>query len=202
MKTLLLFFSLLCLNVTSYAQQLDVQVLAGQTLELDYPALAFYEANIKNKTAQGIDVSVRSKSTNEQLKGFGLNKNSRAKIGVEQNNKLVLNNNGAKDVGLRIKIVEKNMRPVQNQNQNTAVSFTLRNNSANAIPLIIPTVMNPNLSPFSNSGVNLKIGQQIFFRAKGKKYLLLEVDNSIQNGDVVDVSALLKERKKALGLKK
>jgi hypothetical protein len=200
MKTLLLFFSLLCLNVTSYAQQLEVQVPAGQTLELDYPALAFYEANIKNKTAQRIDVSVRSKSTNEQVRGFGVNNNGKATVQVEQSNQLVFSNKGAKDVELRIKIVEKNVKPVQRQN--TTISFTLRNNSAKAIPLIIPTVMNPNLSPFSNSGVNLKIGQEILFRAKGKKYLLLKVDDSIQNGDVVDVSALLKERKKALGLTK
>jgi hypothetical protein len=190
----------LCLNVTSYAQQLEVQVPAGQTLELDYPALAFYEANIKNKTAQRIDVSVRSKSTNEQVRGFGVNNNGKATVQVEQSNQLVFSNKGAKDVELRIKIVEKNVKPVQRQN--TTISFTLRNNSAKAIPLIIPTVMNPNLSPFSNSGVNLKIGQEILFRAKGKKYLLLKVDDSIQNGDVVDVSALLKERKKALGLTK
>jgi len=47
------------------------------------------------------------------------------------------------------------------------VSFTLRNSSLKSIPLKIPGVMNPNLSPDSNSVVSLKIGQKIFFRHKG-----------------------------------
>jgi biopolymer transport protein ExbD len=77
-------------------------------------------------------------------------------------------------------------------------SFTLRNNSAKSIPLQIPGVMNPNLSPFSNSGVDLKMGQEIFFTYKGKKRILLIVDENINHGDVVDVSKLLKERKKEI----
>ncbi len=58
--------------------------------------------------------------------------------------------------------------------------------------------MNPNLSPFSNSGVDLKMGQEIFFKYKGKKRVLLVVDESINYGDVVDVSGLLKERKQEI----
>ena len=77
------------------------------------------------------------------------------------------------------------------------VSFTLRNESTRSIPLIIPGVMNPNLSPFSNSGVNLKPGQEIFFRHKGKKRLLLKVDETLE-GQTIKVAKLLKERKDAL----
>ena len=50
--------------------------------------------------------------------------------------------------------------------------------------------MNPNLSPFSNSGVSLKIGQEILFREKGKKYVLLVVDNNIKQDDKIDVGKL------------
>ncbi len=82
-----------------------------------------------------------------------------------------------------------------------AVTITLRNNSAKSIPLIIPTVMNPNLSPFSNSGVTLKMGQEILFKNKGRKYVLLTIDDSIKDGDVLEMNKLLKEKKKELGLK-
>ena len=44
-----------------------------------------------------------------------------------------------------------------------AVPFTLRNNSLKSIPLKIPGVMNPNLSPMSNSGVDLAEGQKVYF---------------------------------------
>jgi hypothetical protein len=80
------------------------------------------------------------------------------------------------------------------------VDFTLQNTTAFSIPLIIPSVMNPNLSPFSKSSVGLKIGQEVFFKNKKKKYLLLKVDETIKDGAVLDVATLIKERKKELGL--
>ena len=60
--------------------------------------------------------------------------------------------------------------------------------------------MNPNLSAFSNSGVDLKIGQEIFFKVKAKRYLLLTVNNDIGPGSKVDVPKLIKQRKQELGL--
>ena len=82
-----------------------------------------------------------------------------------------------------------------------SVGFTLRNNSLKSIPLIIPGVMNPNLSPVSNSRVSLKIGQKILFKYKGKKRILLIVDESYE-GQKVDVAQLLKERKREIDKKK
>ncbi len=81
------------------------------------------------------------------------------------------------------------------------VEFTLRNNSMKSIPLMIPGVMNPNLSPVSNSGVRLKVGQKILFRYKGKKRTLLVVDESLADA-VLDVSKLLKEKKQEIDAEK
>ena len=80
------------------------------------------------------------------------------------------------------------------------VPFTLRNESVKSIPLRIPGVMNPNLSPMSNSGVRLKVGQKIFFYHKRKKYLLLEVKENLRDTKV-KVSKLISERKKELNLR-
>ena len=81
------------------------------------------------------------------------------------------------------------------------VVFTLRNNSLTSIPLLIPGVMNPNLSPQSNSGVSLEVGQKILFKYKGKKRVLLIVDESLQ-GKTLNVSRLLKEKKREIDQKK
>lgn len=78
-------------------------------------------------------------------------------------------------------------------------SFTLRNNTAKSIPLSIPTVMNPNLSPYSNSGVSLKMGQEIFFYEGKKKYLLLEVTADL-DGDTLIVNELIQQRRMELKL--
>ncbi len=79
------------------------------------------------------------------------------------------------------------------------VTFTLHNSSLQSIPLKIPGVMNPNLSPKSDSGVALETGQPIYFKYHNKKYLLLEVGSKL-NGTTVDVPELIKERMEALGL--
>jgi len=73
------------------------------------------------------------------------------------------------------------------------VGFTLANRSLKSIPLQIPGVMNPNLSPMSNSGVSLAVGQEIFFFEGKKKYLLLVVGPEYA-GQTLVVNALIKER--------
>ena len=78
------------------------------------------------------------------------------------------------------------------------VSMTLRNNMATSIPLVIPGVMNPNLSPFSNSGVTVAVGQKFYFYPKGKKFmgkkeLLFEATPEL-DGKRIIVNELIKER--------
>ncbi len=77
------------------------------------------------------------------------------------------------------------------------VNLTLRNSSFKKIPLIIPGVMKPNLSPLSNSGVDLKVGQKILFKYKGKRRLLLKVDRRMA-GETLNVSKLMKEQKRMI----
>lgn len=85
-------------------------------------------------------------------------------------------------------------------NSSDKVSFTIRNNTTESIPLIIPNVMNPNLSPNSDSKVTLNLGQQIYFKNGLKRYVLLEVNNDIGNNDIIDVAQLIITCKKELDL--
>ncbi len=78
-----------------------------------------------------------------------------------------------------------------------AVNLTLKNTGMKSIPLIIPGVMNPNLSPFSNSGVSLAVGQKIYFPYRGKQVELYEVAAK-DEGKVIKVGSLIKKRKKGL----
>lgn len=78
-----------------------------------------------------------------------------------------------------------------------AVEFTLHNKTSSSIPLWIPSVMNPNLSPNSDSGVDLKVGQKVYFKYRGKKRVLLSVTEEFE-GKTLDVAQLLEERKKEI----
>jgi saccharopine dehydrogenase-like NADP-dependent oxidoreductase len=49
------------------------------------------------------------------------------------------------------------------------IPMTFHNGSLKSIPLNIPGVMNPNLSPISDSGVTLEVGQKVFYFPNGKK---------------------------------
>lgn len=78
-----------------------------------------------------------------------------------------------------------------------AVPFKLLNPGMKSIPLIIPGVMNPNLSPMSSSGVNLKVGQEILFKYNGKREVLLVVTEDLADTKL-NVKELLQNRIKEI----
>lgn len=198
-KASFLFFALLGLGFgLSQGQDLNLSVPANQSVEVDYPDLEDYDARIANRSRENLTVRVVSKETGEQVRGFGLGPRGRATVKVEASNQLILVNEGDAAAGLRLNLTENT--PAPPANEDTYINFTLQNKSAQSIPLIIPTVMNPNLSPFSNSGVSLKIGQEIFFKEGNRRYVLLVVDESIKPGDEINVAELLRDRKRELGL--
>lgn len=81
------------------------------------------------------------------------------------------------------------------------IHFTFHNGSLKSIPLVIPSVMNPNLNPLSNSGVSLNVGQKVYFYPNGtskKRELLFTVDESFQQDQVLEIDAMIEKRKKEL----
>jgi biopolymer transport protein ExbD len=192
-------FLLLTALFSACAQQnYVVQIPANDTLALSYDDYNYHDVTLKNKSLKTIEVGVQSTDVEEVLRSFGLGMKGKATVMVEKDNQLLLRN--ATDVIATVKIQVEEGEAPKKQSKADYVNFTLRNNSPKAIPLIIPTVMNPNLSPFSNSGVGLKIGQEILFKKNGKRYVLLTVDERIEEGAVVEVSSLLRQRRKELGL--
>lgn len=72
------------------------------------------------------------------------------------------------------------------------VSVTFHNGSARSIPLKIENVMNPNLSPFSDSGVTMAEGTRIYYK-DGRKWVEILVITSDYNGKTIEVDEILKE---------
>lgn len=190
---------LITLFMTSCSSTKEVIELgANESKEINFQGNSSYEASVSNKSQNDLEINIVDKESGVKVGGFGLAQSASEKVMISTSNKLVVTNTNGKNAKFVVKTKEKEMK--QKNPDSEYVSFTLRNNSASSIPLIIPTVMNPNLSPFSNSGVDLKIGQEILFKSNGKKYVLLTVSNDIQNGDVLEVNKLLKKKKKELGI--
>lgn len=200
MMVRLYIFGFLWIMTSACAQQKMVALVdANDELALTYTSYDYHNIQLKNNSSNVVEVGVQSSTSNELLRGFGLGANSQATLMVEKGNKLVLRNSTDNEIEVAIKSSEGTApKPL---NKNESVNLTFRNNSATSIPLIIPTVMNPNLSPFSNSGITLKMGQEILFKAKGKRYVLFTIDETFEEGEVIQVATLLKARKKELGLR-
>jgi hypothetical protein len=78
------------------------------------------------------------------------------------------------------------------------IPMTFHNGSLKSIPLNIPGVMNPNLSPISDSGVTLEVGQKVFYfpnGKKGKKELLFEVDDTFRKDTILQIHEIIRQKK-------
>ncbi len=199
-KTVVVFFSIVVAAVgLAFAQRSSLEIPPKSSLELDYADYEMYQLKLRNN-GKSIDVKVVDKKTGEFVRGFGLGPVGKVEVMVENTSKIVFTNSSNKTASLTVSFTEMDAKKVMASNEGL-VSFTLVNSSDESIPLIIPNVMNPNLSPNSNSGVDLKIGQELIFRNRGKRYVLFTVDETIEEGAKIDVYQLLQERKKELGLK-
>lgn len=200
MKNLIFAFLVLFAASCSTSQKMTVQISAQDKVELNYPQYEMSIVDLNNKSGKPVQVSIVEQDDQDFVRGFGLGMMAKESIMVEQGNTLVLTNQTDSPIKLRVKVNESQVKPVQAGENPMIKSFTLENTTGKSIPLLIPSVMNPNLSPFSKSGVDLKVGQEILFREKGKKYVLLTVDEKIQNGATLNVSELIKDKKKELGI--
>lgn len=204
------------------AQKMNISIKGNDQFRADDVKFENYNATLRSKVGSNVDVAVVSVKTGEQVSGFGLGR--KATIFVGEGNILVLKNNSDRQTKISAEIVEvvkesqeplppappappspaapspsvnaeSPTTPTPPKMETKYINFTLENKSLKSIPLIIPTVMNPNLSPISKSGVRLRVGQEILFKFKGKKRVLLIVSEEIKDGDIIEVSEILKQRK-------
>ena len=172
-----------------------VTISSLETIKRVYNDYKITNVQIKNKSTKELNVSVIDTKTNEWVKGFGLAAFGKVIITVGEGQTLKLENTASKPIIVNLDANECKTRSTLS-NTESYVSFILHNSSAKSIPLAIPGVMSPNLSPFSNSGVRLKIGQKVYYKKGGKKILLFTVDDSIKEGEKLDVYKLIKRLEK------
>ena len=172
------------------AQQAQIELLGRQSIELDFVDYRFYALKLKNSSSAEIEVSIISRVSNEQVRGFGLApKSTVEEVLIESDSYALFTNLSDNEALFSIEASPKVAVPVT---ESDGVSFTLRNNTLKSIPLVIPSVMNPNLSPKSNSGVYLRYGQKVYLRRGVSKKLILTVDETIREGALIDVDSIIR----------
>jgi len=195
MKKLIILLILATTSLQVLAKE-KVSIKALKAVELSYSQFANYDVEINNKSGKAIDVSVVDAQTKQKTQGFGLGPMGKVVVSIKEGQLLKLKNNSMKDISLTIDFVKREETEPRTKSNEAMINLTLHKSSMKSIPLIIPNVMNPNLSPFSNSGVLLKMGQNIYYKKGGNKKLLLTIDESFKQGDKVDVAQLIKNLEK------
>ena len=155
--------AVLCLSFSILLNgQSIIEIPADSRVTVGYPDSEDAALALKNKSRQDLDVATVNKVSGVQLSGFGLGPFGKATVAVGPLDLLELRNTSDEAVRLSYEITKAVKNEVGEDER--YVSITLRNETLKSIPLIIPGVMNPNLSPQSNSGVRLKIGQEIKYK--------------------------------------
>ena len=191
-KISLFFFLLVSLAFGQKAERSQLILPPKQIVQINYPLYQGFNVKIWNKSKFDLGVSAREQKTDSLVKGFGLDSGSSAVLEVNKGLYLQFENRYLAPLKVEYTLQKgvegkkKSTKPLTPQR-----AFYLENNTAQSIPLRIPGVMNPNLSPFSRSGVDLPNGQKIFLDLNGKRILLLTVTDSIPHGARIDVANLI-----------
>lgn len=192
MKAILLF-SWIILFLASCASSTQFYIPTEKGISVEWIGGQKQSVELKNKSSETIEIQIVEAESKTFIRGFGLAGNSEATVSLESFAALQIKNQGKDDALIKAKFFDA--KPdIVNQSERSTINFTLRNSGLKSIPLIIPGVMNPNLSPQSSSGVSLKLGQKIYWKKGMKKIIILTVDDTIQNGDVIDVAKLIREQ--------
>jgi hypothetical protein len=165
-----------------------------QVVQINYPLYKGFNVKIWNESKFVVGVSARDQVTDSIVKSFGLEKGGTTLLEVNEGLFLQFENRFLAPIKVAYALrkessgKKKSTKPLTPQR-----AFYLENNTAQSLPLRIPGVMNPNLTPFSRSGVDLPNGQKIYLDLKGKKILILTVTDSIPHGARIDVATLIEK---------
>lgn len=191
MKKVVVILSLLITGIQAFAKE-KIEIPPKASVERSYAEFENYDVKLINRSGKQIDISVIHPDSGRQVSGFGLAPRGNTTLYVAPGHILKLKNTSSRELTILLDFVERSPL-VKSGSDKKTIPFTLRNSSLKSIPLIIPGVMNPNLSPMSNSGVALEIGQEIYYKKGLKPILLLKVDAAIMPGDKIDVAKRIRK---------
>ena len=195
MKKLILYFFL---SIYFAFGQKDIRsqliIPPKQVVQIDYPLFKGFNLKIWNQSKFTVGVSTKDKLTDSILKSFNLVKKNNTLLEVSKDMYLQFENQFI--VPLKISYIIRKGSFLEQKSFESLTpqrAFYLENNTAQSLPLSIPGVVSPKLSPFSRSGVNLPNGQKIYLNFKGEKILILTVTDSIAHGTRIDVAYLIEK---------
>ena len=162
-----------------------------QVVRIDYPYMKGFSVKIWNESKFELGVSARGHQTDSISKGFGLNKDSFATIQVAEKHYLQLENRFIAPLEIEYTLFKLGSGKKKKTVLDRTVGFYLVNTTAQTLPILIPGIMNPKLTPFSQSGVELPWGQKILLKTPGEDLLLLTVSDTIHKGARIDVADLI-----------
>ena len=132
-----------------------------QIIKIDYPLYFGYYLKIWNESKYELEVSARDKKTDSIRESIKLNKGSDAQLEVDEGMYVQFENRFLSTIKVAFTMHRGNEVKLKSQPQLTPQrAFYLENNTAQVLPIRIPGVMNPNLEPFSRSGVDLVNGKK------------------------------------------
>ena len=195
MKKILTLFYLVSLTaVAQKANRSELIIPPKQVVQIDYPLYQGFNLKIWNQSKYVVGVSARDKQTDTVQKSFGLDKGSTTLFEVNKGMYLQFENRFLVPIKVAYTLRKGSTGAINNARPlTTQRAFYLENNTAQSLPLEIPGVMNPNLTPFSRSGVDLVNGQKIYANVNGKKILILTVNDSIPQGARIDLASLIEK---------
>ncbi len=165
-----------------------------QVIHIDYPLYKGFNVKIWNHSKFVVGISTIDKATDSVRKSFDIEKGNNAILEVNKGMYLQFENRFLAYLKVAYTIQKGNFEKKKlTQPLIPQRAFYLENNTAQVLPLRIPGVMSPKLSPFSRSGVDLPNGQKIYLDFKGNQILILTVTDSITHGSRIDVAKLIEK---------
>ena len=192
-KTFLLTTVLNLFSVFSQASNVsEISIPPKQIVRIEYPLSKTFKTKIFNKSKFFLGISLLNRENDSLYKSLSIEKGGSRTLIVSDSHYLQFENRYLGSLKV-VYAIEKGIQQSNKSAKNLTLqrAFYLENNTAQKIPLHIPGVMDPNLNPFSRSGVDLKNGQEIYLKINNKKLLILTVTDTIHHGARIDVATLV-----------
>ena len=193
-KTLILFLITTAIAFAQKEERSSLLIPPKQTEHIDYPLYQGFNVKIWNTSKFELGIASRDKRTDSVQQRRSLDKGESITFEINPGMYLEFENRFLTPLKVEFTLRKgttgnkKTVEPLTPQR-----AFYLENNTAQTIPLVIPGIMNPKLTPFSRSGVNLVNGQKVYLDLNGERILILTVTDSIPHGARIDLATLINQ---------
>ena len=191
-KLIVTYFFTISLAFSQKGTRSQLIIPPKQIVQIDYPLYKGFNVKIWNHSKFLVGISSRDKETDSVHNSFELKNGNSILFEVNQGDYLQFENQFLASLKVAYNIQKgsfgkkKSIQPLTPQR-----AFYLVNNTGQTLPLHIPGIMNPKLSPYSRSGVDLPNGQKIYLDLKDNQILIFTVTDSIPNGARIDLATLI-----------